>query len=457
MEDTIAAISTPPGSGGIGVIRISGANAGHIAQVLFRPSKKSKHFVSHHLYHGDIIAPETGKVLDEVLITLMEKPRSFTGEDTLEIYCHGGRLITEAILGETIKAGCRLAMPGEFTKRAFLNNRLDLSQAEAVFDIITAKTERGRELALSHLKGTLSAKIEDLRSCIIHVLALIEASIDFSEDEISGRQNKDVFPQLTDITDKLRDLLLTYDHGKILRNGIGVVIAGKPNAGKSSLLNALLGEKRAIVTPIPGTTRDFIEEFVNIEGIAVKLTDTAGIRTPENAIEKEGIDFLREKLAVADLIIILLDGSVEFSADDRNIISDTIGRDILVALNKIDLPSRLPLSDVEALMPGTDIIPISAKYGDGLSALKKAIYKAALGTDIDCRSDAIISNMRHKCSLEKAASFISQAKDGILNNLSPELIAVDLNDALASLGEIAGKTASDDILEQIFSHFCIGK
>ena len=485
MEDTIAAIATPPGSGGIGVIRVSGAKAAHIARLLFKPSKRPVDFSSHHLYHGDIIAPETGKALDEVLLSLMKKPHSYTGEDTLEIYCHGGYLILQAVLGEIIKAGCHLALPGEFTRRAFLNNRLDLSQAEAVLDMIMAKTERGRELALSHLKGNLSEKIETLRRRIMDVLALIEMSIDFPEDENppippfskggprgdlegskrapspgskeSSKYEKDIASQLAGIAQELHDLLMTYQQGKIFRNGVSVVIAGKPNVGKSSLLNALLGEKRAIVTPIAGTTRDFIEEFIDIEGIAVKLTDTAGIREPENIIEQEGIALSRDRLFSADLAIILLDGSEELSDDDRRIIAENINRNTLVAVNKADLPSRLGLSDVESLLPGRDIFRISAKYGDGLPAIKKAIRKAALGTDVHHQPDAIIANIRHKMALEKTVSFLLQAKENVLKNVLPELIAIDLSDALATIGEITGKTASEDILTRIFSQFCIGK
>ena len=250
---------------------------------------------------------------------------------------------------------------------------------------------------------------------------------------------------------------MTYGEGKIFRNGISVVITGRPNVGKSSLLNALLGEKRAIVTPIPGTTRDFIEEFIDIEGITVKLTDTAGIREPENIIEQEGLALVKDRLSSADLAIILLDGSEALSDDDRRIIADNRNRNTLVAMNKVDLPSRLELSEVESLLPGRDIFSISAKYGDGLPEIKKAIRKAAIGTDVHRQPDAIITNIRHKMSLEKAVSFLSQAKEGSLKNVSPELIAIDLNDALASMGEITGKTASEDILTRIFSQFCIGK
>jgi tRNA modification GTPase len=460
LGDTIAAIATPPGSGGIGVIRVSGTKAKFVANLLFKSSKKSVDFSSHHLYHGDIIAPETGKALDNVLISLMKKPHSYTGEDTLEIYCHGGYLILQAVLGEIIKTGCRLAMPGEFTKRAFLNNRIDLLQAEAILDMITAKTEKGRELAFYNLQGHLSEKIEGLYRRIMDVLALIEMSIDFTEDEISRENNDDnksFVSLLEDIIFEFHNLLMTYGQGKILRNGVSVVIIGRPNVGKSSTLNALLGEKRAIVTSIAGTTRDFIEEFINIDGTTFKMTDTPGIKTPMNIIEQESIEMARKKLSLADLVIILLDGSEELSDDDRQIIIENRNKNSLVAVNKIDLPSRLALSEVKSLSVGRNIFFISAKYGDGLQAIKKAIRQIALGIDVHQNPDAIIANIRHKIILEKAISFLVHAKESILKNASPELIAIDLSDAMASVGEITGRTASEDILARIFSQFCIGK
>jgi tRNA modification GTPase len=466
LEDTIAAIATPPGSGGIGIVRVSGAKAVYIARLLFKPSRKSVDFVSHHLYHGDIIAPETGKSIDEVLISLMKKPHSYTGEDTLEIYCHGGSLILNAVLGETINAGCRLALPGEFTRRAFLNNRLDLSQAEAVLDIITAKTERGRDIALSHLKGDLSEKIETLRRRIVDVLALVEMSIDFQEDvsercfpgsKEEGKQGQDIALQIEGIVRELQDMLKTCRHGKIFRDGFNVVIVGRPNVGKSSLLNALLGEKRAIVTPIAGTTRDIIEEFIDIEGVTIKLVDTAGIREPENIMEEEGVAFSMDRLSSADLAIILIDGSEDISDDDRRIIAENKDENIMVAVNKIDLPLKIALSDVDSLLPGRDILCISAKYGDGLPAIKEAIRKAALSTDVYDRPDAVIASIRHRTALDKAVSFLLQAGEGVMKNVSPELLAIDLNDALAGIGEITGKTASEDVLDRIFSQFCVGK
>ena len=460
MEDTIAAIATPLGTGGLGIIRVSGAKAEYVARILFKPSKKITDFKTHHLYHGDIIAPDSGVTLDEVLLSLMKKPSSYTGEDTLEIYCHGGALILQAVLYEIIKTGCRPALPGEFTKRAFLNNRLDLSQAEAVSDLIMAKTDKGRLIALSHLKGKLSEKIESLRGRIIAVLAFLEVSIDFCEDEASCDNisaTTGIATDLSSIIQELHHLLATYEQGKIIRNGANVVIAGKPNVGKSSLLNALLGEKRAIVTPIPGTTRDFIEEFIIIKGVPVKLTDTAGIRTPENAIEREGIELVGNKLSLADLVIIILDGSECLTDDDRIIIAGNKNRNILIALNKSDLPLKVDIHELETILPDIDILQISAKYGQGLAQLKDAIHKAVIGCDAEVSPSLVIANIRHKIALENTLSYLSQAMKGALDNLPAELIAIDVRDALASLGEIISKTTNDDILNEIFSSFCIGK
>ena len=460
LDDTIAAIATPPGTGGIGIIRVSGAKAESVARNIFNPLKQLDNFESRHLYHGDIIEAETGNVLDEVLLSLMRKPRSYTGEDTVEIYCHGGFLITQAVLNETIKAGCRPARPGEFTERAFLNNRLDLSQAEAINDLIMAQTERGRELALSHLKGKLSEKIESLRGQILNSLVFLECAIDFSEDEISpGEKNipADIAPALSDIIQELQDILATYEQGKIFRSGANVVIAGKPNVGKSSLLNALIGEKRAIVTPVPGTTRDFIEEFINIEGVPVKLTDTAGIRQPENIIEQEGIELVREKLSSANLIIILLDGSEILTNDDRDIIDGNKNRSILLVVNKTDLPLKLDISEVKTSLPAADVLHVSAKYGQGLLQLKDAIHNSVTGARAGRPADVMIANIRHKSALERTAAFLSRAREGSLSNLPAELIAIDLRDALASLDEIVSKTTNEDILNRIFSRFCVGK
>jgi len=458
LRDTIAAIATPMGVGGLGIIRVSGPKSEEIARKLFKPRKRVDNFMTHHLYHGEIISPETGATLDEVLLTLMRKPHSYTGEDTLEINCHGGPLILQVVLTEVIKAGARLAEPGEFTRRAFLNNRLDLSQAEAVVDIIMAKTDRSLELAVSHLKGELTSKIEALRTSIIDVLAILEASIDFSEEGVDVEQNSEIIRRIQAIVDDLHAMLATYEQGKIYRHGLGAVITGKPNVGKSSLLNRLLGEKRAIVTPIPGTTRDFIEEFTNIKGIPVRLTDTAGIRHPENIIEQEGIAFVREKLSSADLVFIVLDGSEELTEEDVEIIEENRMRKAILVINKTDLPHVINIQKVHQLVPDLHPLWISAKYGDGIPSLKEAIYALVMKqSKEDHPSTMMITNIRHKMVLERAVALLSQAKDSIVGGLSPEFPALDVREALDSLGEIVGKTINEDILDRIFSTFCIGK
>lgn len=461
MQDTIAALATPPGTGGLGIIRVSGPRAAEIAHRLFKPAQKNLlSFESHHLYQGDIISLSSGAVLDETLLTLMKTPRSYTGEDTLEIYCHGGFFVLQSILNEVIAAGCRPAAPGEFTQRAFLNGRLDLSQAEAVSDLIMAKTEQGRDLALSHIKGRLSEKIEEIRREIISALALLEAGVDFTEEEVSPERTSEAAASakaLSGIVGKLQSLLSTYEHGKILRNGANVVLAGKPNVGKSSLLNALLGEKRAIVAPLPGTTRDIIEELINLAGVPVKLTDTAGIGPTADIVEQEGIALVRDKLAVADLILLILDGSMSLTEEDRQVMADIAGRHCLIVANKIDLPRKLDLAEVRTVLPDTDVVPISAKYGEGMDLLKESIYKAVVCIPENRGIEVMISNLRHKSILEKTISFLSQAEAGMRSRLAPELIAIEIRDALASLSEMVEKTTNEEILEQIFSRFCIGK
>jgi len=459
-EDTIAAIATPPGPGGIGIIRISGSKAEEVARLLFRPAKEPPVFESHRLYHGDIVAPESGAILDEVLLALMKKPASYTGEDTVEIYCHGGYLILQAVFMATLKAGCRPARPGEFTQRAFFNNRLDLTQAEAVADMISAKTEKGLKIALSHLKGSLSEEIDALRSRMVNLLARLESSIDFTEEESSPASDGLSRSLATDIATVILDLenmLATYRQGKCFRSGVQVVIAGKPNVGKSSLLNALIGDRRAIVTPLPGTTRDFIEESIDIRGLPVRLTDTAGIRRPENIIEQAGIDLVKEKLAAADLVIILLDGSAGLTEEDLEVIASVKDRPVLAVLNKNDLPARLEEDGLKILLPGKAILRISAKFAQGLEPLKDAIHEAVAGLETDFSERVTITNIRHKIALEKAVQFMSQAKEGCLENRPAELLAIEIRDALGQLGEIVRPTTNEEVLGEIFSTFCIGK
>jgi tRNA modification GTPase len=457
FADTIAAIATPPGIGGIGIIRISGPKSEDIARLLFRSSQPAVDLKSHHLCHGHVISVTSDKILDEVLITLMKKPRSYTGEDVLEIHCHGSPLILQAILTEVSHAGARLAEPGEFTKRAFLNNRIDLCQAEAVADIITARTKRGLEIALSQRKGDLSRKIEDLRQSLIDILAVLETAIDFTEAEVSGEHPGDILNSIHSILEDLQNLSSTYDEGKLVRKGVSAVITGKPNVGKSSLLNRLLGENRAIVTAIPGTTRDFIEEFISIRGIPVKLTDTAGIRDSDNIIEKEGVDRVWERLSLADVVITLFDGSSPLTAEDYEIIEKNMSRPIIPVINKSDLEHILNDQQFHNLFPRAKPHWISAKTGDGILALKEAIYSTMMGHEQDQLATVIITRIRHKTALEKTAAHLLQARESIAGGLSAEFAAFDIREALGSLGEITGMTSAEEVLDRIFSTFCIGK
>jgi len=458
LEDTIAAIATPPGTGSIGIIRVSGPRSRDIASLIFRPSNKTDGFNSHRLYHGDIISPDTGRVIDEVLLSFMMKPHSYTGEDILEINCHGSAFILQSVLSLVIKAGARLAEPGEFTKRAFLNNRIDLSQAEAVAETIMAQTDRALDLAVSHLKGDLAGKIETVRRAIIDILAILETSIDFSDEDVEVGNPPSAARDIEAIIGDLTELASTYGEGKIYRDGINAVIAGRPNVGKSSLLNRLLGEKRAIVTAMPGTTRDFIEEIIPIKGVPVRLTDTAGIREPQNIIEKEGVNLVWEKLSQADVVIVVIDGSERLTREDIEIIEKCKAKKFFLVINKADLPHVIDKKELASLAP--DVMPpiwISAKHGEGIPALKDAIHSLALN-GADCgHTLTIVSNIRHKMAIEKTRDLLSKARDGILQGLSPEFPAFDIRQALESLGEIAGETVTEEVLDRIFATFCIGK
>lgn len=458
-RDTIAAIATPPGTGGIGVIRISGTAAEGIGRRLFRTSRQIDAFLSHHLYHGDIVAPETGAVLDDVLIAFMKGPHTYTGEDTLEISCHGGPLILRTVLAEVVRAGARPAGRGEFTKRAFLNGRLDLSQAEAVLDLISAKTPEGLSAAVDRLKGKLSGRIETVRNAIIDLLTAIEAAIDFAEDDGVVETTGTSLPEFQAVIDDLGALAATYRRGRIIREGIGVVIAGRPNVGKSSLLNRILGEKRAIVTPVPGTTRDFIEETVNIGGIPVRLIDTAGIRDPESAVEKEGIDLVWERLVTTDVVLLVLDGSKALTPEDQGVLAQMQTKPLIPVINKSDLPQQLDEKTLGGLLPeGTPAaVRISAKYGDGIDRLTAAIHEMILATPAAETPEAIIADLRHKVALEKAAECLARARGGLRDGLSSELVALEVREALDSLGEITGRTTSEEVLDRIFANFCVGK
>jgi len=455
-QDTIAAIATPFGMAGVGIIRISGPEALKFARRIFQPAHANCPWETHHLYHGDILSADGNTILDEVLISFMRQPHSFTGEDIIEINCHGSPLIIQSILTQLLELGCRLARPGEFSQRAFFNNRLDLSQAEALAAMVAAKSEKAYAIGLAQLKGSLRKEIEALRALVIDALAGLEAAIDFTED--TSHEEIPVSPQIDQALERIQLLLSSYRTAKAYTEGINVVITGKPNVGKSSLLNTLTGRKKAIVTDIPGTTRDLITDTINISGIPVNLTDTAGIREPQNIIEKEGIDLVWESLTNADVVIILLDGSKPLTNEDKVIIDKNRDGNIIAAINKIDLPPAWEINTIEHLFSrDKNILKISAKFGTGLEELKDTIINLFGSGDDKNTGGAMITNMRHKLVMEKAHKNIQAAKESIEGGMSPEFAAFDLREALDNLDEITGKKINDEILDKIFSSFCIGK
>lgn len=456
-HDTIAASATPFGISGISIIRISGPEALAFSRRIFKPSAGACAWKSHHLYHGDIIAADDETIIDEVLISFMRKPHSFTGEDVIEINCHGNPVIVQSILKNLQGLGCRLARPGEFSERAFLNKRLDLSQAEALSIMISAKSEKAYAIGLSQLKGSLSRVMEELRLLLIDSIALLETSIDFSEDT-ENEKNPEMPSQISQTLEKIQRLLSSYPSARAYTEGFNVVITGKPNVGKSSLLNALAGRKKAIVTDIPGTTRDLITDTIHLGGVPVHLIDTAGIRRPQNVIEQEGINLVWERLADADVVMVMLDVSKAITDEDHMIIEKNQTANMIAVLNKIDLPRAWETRTVEKLFPPeTTFLEISAKSGTGLESLKKTILDVSLCEHADDAGEVVIANLRHKMALEKALSNIQKAKDNIMSGLSEEFVAFDLREALDNLDEITGKKINDEILDKIFSSFCIGK
>jgi len=457
--DTIAAIATPLGTAGLGIIRVSGPAAPELGRLLFRPSGHHCTWQSHHAYHGDIVTADGATLLDEVLITLMRGPHSFTGEDVLEISCHGNPLILRTILEQLTRLGCRLARPGEFSERAFLNGRIDLTQAEALAALISAQSAKAYQIGLAQLKGSLGAKISGLREGLVDALALLEAAIDFSED-ISEHETPPAPPQIHEAAAGIEFLLSTYRQARLITCGINVVITGKPNVGKSSLLNALAGRKKAIVTDIPGTTRDLITDTITLDGASVHLTDTAGIREPQDAIEKEGIDLVWQCLEQADVVVLLLDGSNPLTDEDDHLLRQMKERagKVIIAVNKSDLPSAWSPDQLADRMPAhVNFLNISAKFGTGLDALKSAIGAAFPLSSGSSDNGYMITQLRHKQSLEKALANLTAAGDLLASGRSPEIAAFEVREALDALDEITGRKIQDDILNKIFSSFCIGK
>lgn len=458
---TIAAISTPIGEAGIGIVRLSGTSAINIVEKIFKNNKKKsiKELPSYTIHYGNIRNPHTDEIIDEVILSIMKAPRSYTREDVIEINCHGGIVPLKKTLELIIKYGAKLAEPGEFTKRAFLNGRIDLTQAEAVIEIIKAKTELSLKISMEQLKGGLSKKIEEICRELKELLAFLEASIDFPEEEdVILLSKEEKLKRVKNIIEKIEDFIISSEQGKFIKDGISVVIAGKPNVGKSSLLNILLKEDRAIVTSIPGTTRDVIEETISIDGIPVRLTDTAGIRKTENIIEIEGVKRSRVKLESSDLVLFVLDGSSCLDKEDFVIFNEVKDKKTIVAINKIDLKLGIEIEKIKEFLEAKKIIKISATKEIGIDELKKAIISEVFEGNIPVLDGGvIITNLRHKIALEDTRESLLSCLKGFEENLSEEFICIDLRYALNSLGEIVGKTTNEDILNIIFSQFCIGK
>ncbi len=454
---TIAAISTAVGEAGIGIVRMSGKNSIDIASKVFK-GVNNKHLTdgeNRKLMYGHIMDGE--KIIDEVLITFMKEPYTYTRENMVEIYCHGGIISVRKVLELLLKSGAVMAEAGEFTKRAFLNGRLDLSQAEAVIDIIKAKTDKSLEVSVNQLDGSLSNKVRSIRDIIIKMMAHIEASIDFPEEDIEDVTYNELLEDAEKVEEEIQKLLDTSSRGKILRDGIKTVILGRPNVGKSSLLNAILNENRAIVTDIPGTTRDIIEEFVNIDGIPLKIIDTAGIRETEDLVEQIGVTRARESIKDADLIIAIFDASRELTEEDYDIIDIVNENNSIVLLNKIDLNSAYDIEKLQELIPEKTIISASVLKEQGIEELIEEIKNMFYKGEVNMDSDVVITNIRHKNQLDKSLANIKSAIEDIKIEVPLDCVEVDLRDCWDNLGEISGDTIGEDVLDRVFKEFCIGK
>ena len=471
LEDTICAIATPAGEGGIGIVRISGSQSIGIAAriVRLRSGMPLSSVTSHRLHLADVLIPSsqpgsgTGRSrarslpsnrLDEALVVYMKAPRSFTGEDVVEIHSHGGGLILSLLCKACIDCGARSAEPGEFTKRAFLNGRLDLSQAEAVLDTIRAKSSASLSVAQRQLRGDLAKEVDAARSALLGLLAHLEAGIDFVEEDIDFLRADELKQTITGVRSLVCRLEATTKQGRLLREGARIVIVGRPNVGKSSILNRLLREDRAIVTPVPGTTRDTIEESMDLEGLTVHVVDTAGIRDTEDLIEREGVNRSRSEQEGADLLLVVVDGSLPLTDDDRALLHRAGRGRHVVAINKHDLPMH---QDARSLCSETSAAAVSARTGEGIDRLRDAIRSQLVCGGGDASEGVMVTNVRHQAALSRASESLGQAAASIEEGQAAELVAVDIRAAADALGEITGAITTDEILERIFSEFCIGK
>lgn len=460
-DDTIAAIATPPGHGGIAIIRISGPQSAEHAELIFKSVRddiKVSGMEPHRLYHGHITDPATNDTIDEVLCVFMRAPNSYTGEDVIEIHSHGGYVVPGRILEALFSLGVRPANPGEFSLRAFLNGKMDLTQAEAVCDIINARTEEGLKQAELQLKGELSRRIGEFKDTMLDILAEIEAQVDFPEDEIDPIAKDAIVRRVTRVISGIERLLGTYDEGRIIKHGVKTAILGKPNVGKSSLLNALLMKERAIVSPVPGTTRDFIEESIDVRGIPLILIDTAGIRHTSDEIEHEGVRLAKEKAVEAELLLLVLDGSEELDNDDIEVLKASSGKKAVIIINKSDLGLKLRPDALPSMIRRDSAVETSAKLGSGIEKLKDKIRTLLTGAESHTDGgDIMLTELRHKLALETSVHSLRSFLLMLESGESPEFLAIDIRAALDSMGEITGEITTEEVLGRIFSKFCIGK
>ncbi len=457
--DTIAAISTPPGEGAISIIRLSGNHAIDIVnQVFSSPKTKIMEASSHTIHYGHIIDEDKNELLDEVLVSLMREPKTFTKENVVEINCHGGIVVVNQVLQLLLRKGARLAEPGEFTKRAFLNGRIDLSQAEAVMDLIRAKTDKATANAIHQLDGGFSKKIRNLRQKILDVLAQVEVNIDYPEyDDVEEITTIVLKENAAEIQEKIQKILASAQQGKILREGLKTVIIGRPNVGKSSLLNCLLREDKAIVTDIEGTTRDIVEEYINIRGIPLNLIDTAGIRETTDKIEKIGVERSRKVLSEADLLLLVLDQGEILSSSDQDLLASTKQMNRIILMNKSDLPSKISKEELTPYLHSDQIIFISVKNNTGFDQLEEEIESRFLSGRTSERDATYVSNVRHISLLEQAEQAIQEVLKGIDSGMPVDLVQIDMTRCWDLLGEIIGESVQDELITELFSQFCLGK
>lgn len=457
-NDTIAAISTPVGEGGISIIRISGDDAVKVAQRIYKGKDLAK-VATYTINYGHIVDPDTDQEVDEVMVSVMRAPHTYTREDVIEINCHGGLLATNRILQLVLSFGARMAEPGEFTKRAFLNGRLDLSQSEAVMDLIRAKTDKSMKVALNQLDGDLSRLIRNLRQDILDVLAQVEVNIDYPEyDAVEEMTTKLLKEKAEDIQQRIQGLLKTAKQGKVLRDGLATAIIGQPNVGKSSLLNSLLHEDKAIVTNVAGTTRDVIEEYVNVNGVPLKLIDTAGIRDTNDQVEKIGVERSRKALGTADLVLLLIDSSNELTDEDRQLLEATKDKQRIIILNKTDLPRKVDLAELKSLAGKSAVIETSIVNHEGMDQLGEQIGHMFFNEGIESnQNNVMVTNARHIGLLHQANDALSDVLKGINDGMPVDLVQIDMTRCWELLGEITGDSYQDELLDQLFSQFCLGK